>query len=95
MTAPAGGNLAGSVSFSLHASEDCTGTALYSVTRTVSGASPQTVGTANSTAVTASGTYSWSVSYTSTNSAQRSIAATCHETSALTIDNGGAVSSRP
>ena len=94
VTAPAGsGDLAGSVSFSLHPSGDCTGTALYSVTRPVSGASPQTVTTANSTAVTASGTYSWRVSYDSTNAAQRDIPGSCHETSGLTIDNGGTVSS--
>ncbi len=93
VSAEAGGDLAGSVSFSLHANETCAGTALYSVTRTVSGPSSQTVTTANTTAVTASGTYSWKVSYTSTNSAQRSIPASCHETSTLTVDNGGTVRS--
>jgi hypothetical protein len=94
VTAPAGsGNLAGTVSFALFPSDDCSGDALYSVTRSVSGTSPQTVTTSNSTAVTASGTYSWQVSYTSTNSAQRSVPASCEETSALTIDNGDTVSS--
>ncbi len=93
--AKGGGNLAGDVSFALYPSSNCTGTALYSVTKSVSGASPQTVGTSNSTAVTDSGTYSWKVSYTSTgNKAHENIGGSCHETSALTIDNGGTVSSR-
>jgi len=35
------------------------------------------------------------VSYDSTNPAQRDIGDTCHETSALTISNGGTVSSTP
>ncbi len=93
--AKAGGDLGGDVSFALYPGSDCTGTALYSVTKSVSGASPQTVTTANTIAVTASGTYSWKVSYTSTgNKAHDNIGGSCHETSALTIDNGGTVSSR-
>ena len=40
-----------------------------------------------------SGNYSWRVGYDSTNTAQRDIPASCHETSALTIDNGGTISS--
>ncbi len=35
------------------------------------------------------------VGYDSTNAAQRDIAPSCHETSALTITNGGTVSSAP
>ena len=94
VSAPAGGNLAGSVSFELYTNGTCQGTSpLYSVTRPVSGAAPQTVATANALPVTTSGTYSWRVSYTSTNSAQRSIPASCQETTALTIDNGDTVSS--
>jgi hypothetical protein len=94
ISAPAGtGNLAGTVSFALYASGDCSGTAIYSTTASVSGASPQTVSTSNTTAQLASGTFSWSVAYDSTNSAQRDIAASCHETSALTVSNGGTVSS--
>jgi hypothetical protein len=94
VTAPAGsGNLAGTVSFALYASGDCTGTAIYSTTASVSGASPQTVSTSNTTARTASGDFSWKVSYDSTNAAQRDIPDSCHETSALTITNGGTVSS--
>jgi hypothetical protein len=100
ISAPAGGNLAGSVSFSLYASSDCgvagSDAAIYTTTRPVSGASPQTVSTADAStqpAAQTGGSYSWSVSYTSTNSAQRSIPASCHETSSLTISNGGTISS--
>lgn len=94
VSAPAGGNLAGTVAFALYPTNDCTGTAVYSTTAAVSGASPQTVSTSNTTAVTASGQYSWSVSYDSTNAGQRDILATCHETSSVTITNGGSVSSQ-
>ncbi len=92
VTATAGGNLAGTVSFGLYAGATCTGTALYTVDKTVAGASPQTVGTANTSAVPA-GSYSWKVSYDSTNGAQRDIGASCHETSTLTVSNGGTVTS--
>lgn len=89
ISATAGGNLAGKAYFTLYPSSDCTGTAVYSTPNgvTVSGSSPRTVSTSNSTAVSATGDYSWSVSYDSTNPAQDDIAATCHETSSLTIDN--------
>jgi hypothetical protein len=94
ISAPSGGNLAGTVSFSLYASGDCgvagSDAAIYSTTRPVAGASSQTVRTADSAiqpAAQTAGTYSWSVSYDSTNPAQDDIAATCHETSSLTIDN--------
>ena len=94
ITAPAGGSLAGTVTFTLYNTNDCTGAVRYGpVDRTVSGASGQVVATANTTAVSTSGTFSWSVSYDSTNDAQRDIAASCHETSSLTIANGGTVSS--
>ena len=97
ISAPAGsGNLAGTVYFTLYQSNNCTGTVVYSNTPdgvTVAGSSPQTVYSANTTAVSATGTFSWSVSYDSTNAAQRDIPASCHETSALTITNGGTVSS--
>jgi len=100
ISAPSGGNLAGSVLFELFASADCGvaggDSAIYTTSRSVSGASPQTVSTAdaaNQPAAQGAGSYSWSVSYDSTNPAQRDIPASCHETSALTIDNGGIVSS--
>jgi hypothetical protein len=88
ISASAGGSLAGTASFTLYPSSDCTGTPVFTTqTKTVSGVSPQTVKTTNTTAVTATGSFSWSVSYDSTNPAQDDIAASCHETSALTIDN--------
>jgi hypothetical protein len=90
----AGGSLAGTAHFTLYDNADCTGTVLYSADVPVSGASPRTVGTANTTAQSTTGSYSWSVSYDSTNAAQEDIAASCQETSALTVDNGGSVSSR-
>jgi hypothetical protein len=94
ITAPAGsGALAGTVSFALYANGTCTGTAIYSTTANVAGASGQTVTTSNTAAQSASGDFSWSVSYDSDNNAQRDIPASCHETSALTISNGGTVSS--
>ena len=94
ISAPAGsGNLAGTVSFEFFTNGTCTGSAAYSTTATVAGASPQTVSTSNTTPQTASGSFSWRVSYDSTNPAQRDIPASCHETSALTVTNGGTISS--
>lgn len=94
VSAPAGsGSLAGTVSFALHANATCTGTAIYRMTAAVSGASPQTVSTSNTIAQLASGTFSWLVSYDSTNAAQRDIGNTCHETSVLTVTNGGTITS--
>jgi hypothetical protein len=94
VSAPAGsGNLAGTVSFALYANATCAGVALYSTTAAVSGTSPKTVSTSNTTAQLASGSFSWLVSYDSTSPAQRDIPASCHETSVLTVSNGGTVSS--
>ncbi len=99
ISAPSGGALAGTVSFALYASGDCAvggDAAIYTTTRTVAGASPQTVNTADSAsqpAAQTAGSYSWLVSYDSTNDAQRDIPASCHETSSLTINNGGTISS--
>ncbi|RNL64895.1 hemagglutinin [Nocardioides marmoriginsengisoli] len=93
ISAPAGGALAGTVSFVLYPSTDCTGTPLYSTTEAVAGNSAQTVGTDNDDAVSVSGDFSWLVGYDSTNPAQEDIAPSCHETSALTIENGGTISS--
>jgi len=97
VSAPSGGAMAGSVSFALYPTADCTGTAIYDTGATpiaVAGASPQTVNSANTTAVTATGSYSWKVSFDSTNPKQQDIGATCHETSSITITNGGSVSSQ-
>jgi len=100
ISAPAGGNLAGTVSFKLYASDDCAvgGDApIYSATRPVAGASPTTVSTTDAATQPAaqltSGSFSWLVSYNSTNNAQRDIPESCHETSSLTVANGGTVSS--
>jgi hypothetical protein len=97
VSASQGGNLAGKVTFQLFESNDCTGTAIYTASDdpgadeaalTVSGASPQTVSTSNTTVSTTSANVSWLVSYDSTNAAQEDIPATCEEKTALTIDNG-------
>ena len=95
VSAPAGGNLAGTVKFRLFDNATCAGGApIYSEDKAVSGPSAQTVSTSNTTVkATATNTYSWSVEYDSTNAAQRDIPASCHETSALTITNGGTISS--
>jgi hypothetical protein len=97
VSAPDGsGDLDGTVFFDLYASADCTGEPIYTEPDgvAVSGASPETVSTSNTTVkATASGSYSWKVSYDSANPAQRDIPASCEETSSLTIDNGDPVSS--
>ena len=93
ISASAGGDLAGTVSFDLYASGDCgvagSDSPIYSSTAAVAGTSPQTVGSGNAPAQTASGStsYSWKVSYDSTNPAQQDIPASCVETSSLTISN--------
>ena len=90
ITATAGGDLTGSVSFTLFPSDDCTGTAVYgpvSVPMPAGAGLSETVSTSNSTAITASGDFSWSVSYDSTNPAQEDVAASCSEVSSLMIDN--------
>jgi hypothetical protein len=94
VSAPAGGDLKGKVTFTLYDDATCTGSVVYGpVDASVSGASPQTVSSSNATAVTSSGSYSWKVAYASENGAQRDIAASCHETSSLTVSNGGTVTS--
>jgi hypothetical protein len=97
VSAPDGsGDLDGTVFFDLYASADCTGEPIYTEPDgvAVSGASPETVSTSNTDVkATASGSYSWKVSYDSDNPAQRDIPASCEETSSLTIDNGDPVSS--
>jgi len=94
ITASGGGNLVGTASFALYASSDCAvggDAAIYTTTRPVGGAMSVTVNTADSptqpAAQSTTGSYSWSVSYDSTNAAQDDIAASCHETSSITINN--------
>ena len=93
VSAPAGGALAGTVTFKLYESSDCSGTAILTQQKSVSGASAQTVSTTNTTVSTTAANVSWLVDYDSTNPAQRDIPATCLEKTALTIDNDGTVSS--
>ena len=93
VSAPAGGNLSGTVKFEVFESTDCTGTAIFTQTVAVSGASPQTVSTNNTTVSTTAANVSWRLTYTSNNPAQRSIGMTCLETSTLTINNDGTISS--
>jgi hypothetical protein len=93
VSAAAGGDLDGTVFFEFFTNGTCDGDSVFSDTKDVAGASPQTVQSGNAPAQTESGTFSWEVSYDSDNPAQEDIAASCHETSALTIDNGGTVSS--
>lgn len=87
VTASQGGNLAGSVTFEVFESSDCSGTAIYDEDVAVSGASPQTVETSNTEVSTTAANISWRVSYDSTNPAQDDIPATCKEATALDIDN--------
>jgi hypothetical protein len=95
ISAPAAsGALDGTVTFTLYPTANCTGTALYGpVDEDVAGASPQTVSTSNSAAISQSGSFSWLVEYDSDNLAQEDISPKCHETSLLTIANGGTVTS--
>ena len=91
VTVTGGGNLAGSVTFELHKTSNCSDAATDTQTKQVSGASPQTVSTdvnANTTFTTSQPTLYWKVSYASTNGAHKNIAATCTENSSVTIDNG-------
>jgi hypothetical protein len=103
ISASAGANLAGSVSFKLFDnSTDCaansdtvgTGGLLYQESDNVSGVSPQTVNTSNSsyrvTSTTASNLY-WRVTYTSTNSNQTGSSSVCVENIGATITPDGTV----
>jgi hypothetical protein len=94
VSAPAGsGDLAGTVKFELFESSDCSGTAIYTKEVAVSGASPQTVSTTNTTVSTKAANVSWRLTYDSTNPAQKDIPANCLEKTALDIQNDGTVSS--
>jgi hypothetical protein len=94
VSAPSGGNLTGSVKFELFENATCSGTDVkYTQTVPVSGDSPETVSTSNTTVSTTAANVSWRLTYTSTNGLQKSIPATCLEKTALTIDNGQPVSS--
>jgi hypothetical protein len=105
ISASSGGDLAGSVSFKLFDnSADCTtnsdtvgtGGLLFQQPVSVSGASPQTVDTSNSSfrvtsSTTASSLY-WRVTYTSTNANQENSSSVCVENIGATITPDGTVS---
>jgi hypothetical protein len=94
VSAAAGGALDGTVTFEFFTNATCDGGNVFHSTADVSGpSSGVTVTSGDAPAQTADGEFSWSVSYASDNPAQEDIAASCLETSALTIDNGGTVSS--
>lgn len=100
ISASAGGPLDGTATFKLYASDDCGDlggdSPIYTQSVSVAGpASGTTVSTTNTTPQTESGEFSWQVRYVSKNPAQENIGASCHETSSLTISNGGTVSSTP
>jgi hypothetical protein len=100
ISASSGGNLAGSVSFKLFdSSANCTANGTTGLLYqqgpvTVSGASPQTVDTSNSsyrvTSSTAGNLY-WRVTYTSTNAAQTDSSSVCVENIGATITADGTV----
>jgi hypothetical protein len=71
---PGAGNPTGSVLFQLYPSADCTGTVVHSETQALAG--DGTAATATATAVNA-GTYSWKVTFTSTNPNYTGAATTC------------------
>ena len=93
VSAPAGGDLAGTVTFEFFENGTCDGEPAWSEDVDVAGASPQEVSTSNDEAVSTSGAYSWRVGYDSDNQAQRDIAGSCQEVSTLDIDNGDPVTS--
>jgi hypothetical protein len=91
------GDLAGTLRFQLFVnSTTCGGTAAYDsgainiTTGTGTGLS-RTLSSSNSTAYSTNGTtFSWLVTYTSTNSGQNGVTAACNaENSSINIDNGG------
>ena len=89
VTASGGGNLTGNVRFTLHDTlAECQTRAdikYDSGNLAVSGASPQSKTTSNTTYAIVDGTtHWWNVSYTSTNLAQLGSSSLCTETSAVT-----------
>jgi hypothetical protein len=83
------GNLAGSLKFQLWNNTDCNGNPVLENTRTISGASPQNA-TTDSYTVAVNGTYSWKLTYTSTNQGHKNITGACsNENGTLNYTNGG------
>lgn len=94
VTAPAGkGDLVGNVVFKLYDNATCSGTALYdSGNVSIAGGTgtglSRTVSSANTTAYTTNKTFSWLVTYTSTNTGHLGVTSVCNdEKSSITIDN--------
>ena len=96
VTASPGGNMKGTVLFEFFTNGTCAGDAAWTQPVAIPDAggvpgagspSPATVSTTNTTAYTTSGSFSWRVSYDSTNLAHDDVAASCKEVSSLMIDN--------
>jgi hypothetical protein len=87
-----GGNLAGSLVFELYQnSTTCSGTPILTTTKAISGAlsSTQDSDTLTITLPAQGTTYSWKVSYTSTNQAHENVTSTCNtENATLSFTNG-------
>ncbi|KRA38526.1 MULTISPECIES: hypothetical protein [unclassified Nocardioides] len=92
LSAAAGGDMKGTVTFDLYATGDCTGAVVFTEDVAIDDPSGVIVGTSNEDAFGA-GDYSWQVTYDSTNPAQRDIDGGCEETSSLAVDDGDPVSS--
>ena len=87
------GNLAGTVVFKLFTNATCAGAVpaytssqIDITTGTGTGLS-RTVSSSNTMAYTASGSFSWLVTYTNTNPGHRNVTSNCVEDSSLVIDN--------
>jgi hypothetical protein len=88
--AAGGGAPTGDVAFELHNTSDCSGQALYTETVALPAGESlsKTVETSNTTAYTATETFYWKVTFTSTNAGHTGAGHACGvETSSLTIDN--------
>jgi hypothetical protein len=90
--ASGGGDLSGSVTFSLFDNATCTGTALFEETvdipamagltetvHTTNGDGVPATGLASDESVSVSGTYSWTSTFTSTNPAHENVTSPCHD----------------
>lgn len=99
VTASPGGNLKGTVLFEFFTNGTCSGSTAWTQSVAIpdasgagtGSASPATVNTTNTTAYTTSGSFSWRVSYDSTNPAHDDVAASCKEVSTLMINNNAVV----
>jgi hypothetical protein len=86
------GALAGNVVFQLYSDSQCSGTKLYdsgdvAIASGSGSGTSRTVSSSNTTAYSASSTFYWKVTYTSTNSGHKNVTSDCIEQSSITIDN--------